>query len=95
MDKEKVYNRFGKEERYSFYMYSVHKDDIKKSYGEIKTDEDYKNIAILVYNYNIGTIVIFHDIDTKEIDQAIVSFLTGTLKEPEKFPSIDNANNKK
>ena len=95
LDKEKVYNRFGKEERYSFYMYSVHKDDIKKSYGEIKSDEDYKDIAILAYNYNIGTIVIFHDIDTKERDRAIVKFLIGTLTEPDKFPTIDNANNKK
>ncbi len=94
LDKEKVYNRFGKEERYSLYTYNVRKDDVKKMFGEIKTDEDYKDIAILAYNYNIGTIVIFHDIDTKERDRAIGRFLTGTLTEPEKFPTIDNANNK-
>ena len=94
LDKEKVYNRFGQEERYSLYTYNVRKDDVKKMFGEIKTDEDYKDIAILAYNYNIGTIVIFHDIDTKERDRAIGRFLTGTLTEPEKFPTIDNANNK-
>ena len=95
LDKEKVYNQFGQEKKYTLYTYNVCKDDIKKSYGEIKSDEDYKDIAILAYNYNIGTIVIFHDIDTKERDRAIVKFLRGTLTEPEKFPSIDNANNKK
>ena len=95
LDKEEVYNCFGKEERYSFYMYSVHKDNIKKSYGEIKTDEDYKDIAKLAYNYNTGTIVVFHNIETEERDNAIIEFLIGTLTEPEKFPSIDNANNKK
>ena len=94
LDKEEVYNRFGKEERYSLYTYNVRKDDVKKMFGEIKTNEDYKDIAILAYNYNIGTIVIFHDIDTEERNRAIVRFLTGTLTEPEKFPTIDNANNK-
>ena len=71
LDKEKVYNRFGQEKKYSLYTYNVRKDDVKKMFGEIKTDEDYKDIAILAYNYNIGTIVIFHDIDTKERDRAI------------------------
>jgi hypothetical protein len=94
LDKEKVYNRFGKEERYSLYTYNVRKDDVKKMFGEIKTDEDYKDIAILAYNYNIGTIVIFHDIENRERRLAIGRFLTNTLTEPEKFPTIDNANNK-
>ena len=95
LDKEEVYNEFGQEKRYTLYSYNVCKDDIMKRFGPIKSDEDYKDIANLVYNYNMGTIVIFHDIDTKERDRAIVSFLTGTLKEPEKFPTIDNAINKK
>jgi hypothetical protein len=95
LDKEEVYNQFGQEKKYTLYTYYVPKDDIKKRFGEIKTDENYKDIAILAYNYNMGTIVIFHDIDTKERDRAIGSFLTGTLTEPEKFPTIDNANNKK
>ncbi len=82
LDKEKVYNRFGKEERYSLYMYSVHKDDIKKRYGEIKSGEDYNNTAILVYNYSTGTIMIFHDIETKERNNMIISFLIEATVNP-------------
>ena len=95
LDKEEVYNQFGQEKKYTLYIRNVCKDDIKKRFGEIKSDEDYKDIAILVYNYNIGTIVIFHNIETEESDNAITKFLIGTLTEPEKFPTIDNANNKK
>ena len=95
LDKEKVYNRFGQEKKYSLSTRNVRKDDIKKRFGEIKTDEDYKDIAKLAYNYNTGTIVVFHNIETEERSIAIINFLTGTLTEPEKFPSIDNANNKK
>ena len=95
LDKEKVYNRFGQEKKYTLYTYNVCKDDIKKRFGEIKTDEDFKDIAKLAYNYNMGTIVVFHNIETEERDNAISEFLIGTLTEPEKFPTIDNANNKK
>ncbi len=82
LDKEKVYNRFGKEERYSLYVYIVYKDDIKKRYGEIKSGDDYNNIAILVYNYNTGTIMIFHDIETKERNNMIISFLIEATVNP-------------
>ena len=95
LDKEEVYNRFGKEERYTLYTYYVRKDDVKKRFGEIKTDEDFKDIAKLAYNYNMGTIVIFHDIDTKERAIIVETFLVSTLKDRKKFPTIDNANNKK
>ena len=95
LDKEKVYNRFGQEKKYTLYTYNVCKDNIKKSFGPIKSDEDYKNMSKLAYSYNMGIIIIFHDIDTEERNRAIVRFLTGTLTEPEKFPTIDNANNKK
>ena len=92
LDKEKVYNYLGKEERYTFCSYNVRKDNIKKRFGPITSDEDYKNMSILAYNYNMGIIIIFHDIDTKEKDRAIVRFLTSTLTEPEKFPSLNNVN---
>ena len=95
LDKEEVYNQFGQEKKYSLYTYNVCKDDIKKRFGEIKSDEDYKNMERLAYNYNMGVIVIFHNIENRERDIAITEFLIGTLTEPEKFPSIDNANNKK
>ncbi|MBR7168478.1 MAG: hypothetical protein IKD33_06675 [Bacteroidales bacterium] len=94
LDKEEVYNRFGKEEKYSLYTYYVRKDDVKKRFGEIKTDEDFKDIAKLAYNYNMGTIVIFHDIDTKERAIIVETFLVSTLKDRKKFPSVDNVKDK-
>ena len=75
--------------------FNVYKDNVKKEFGPIKSPDDYKNISKLVYSYSNGTIVVFHNIETEERDIAISKFLTGTLTEPEKFPSIDNANNKK
>jgi hypothetical protein len=94
LDKEEVYNRFGQEKKYSLYTYNVRKDDVKKMFGEIKTDEDYKDIAILAYNYNMGTIVIFHDIENRERRLVINSFLMNTLNKSKTFPSVDNVNNK-
>ena len=90
LDKEKVYNYLGKEERYSLYTRNVCKDDIKKSFGPIKSDEDYKNISKLAYNYNMGIIIIFHDINTKERNATIVKFLRTTLEQPELLPKTNN-----
>ena len=89
LDKEKVYNRFEKEERYSLYTYNVRKDDIKKSYGEIKSDEDYKNMERLVYSYNTGTIMIFHDIETKERYRIINRFIIKATKQPDLLPKLN------
>ena len=94
IEKDIIDNRFGKKERYSLYTYYVRKDDVKKRFGEIKTDEDFKDIANLVYNYNMGTIVIFHDIDTKERAIIVETFLVSTLKDRKKFPSVDNVKDK-
>ena len=74
---------------------NVCRDNVKKRYGPIKSPDDYKNISKLVYSYSNGTIVVFYNIETEERDNAISEFLIGTLTEPEKFPTIDNANNKK
>ena len=89
LDKEKVYNRFGKEERYSLYTYNVRKDDIKKSYGEIKTDEDFKKMVRLVYSYNTGVIMILHDIETKERDHQIMVFLFESTINPNILPKVN------
>ena len=94
IEKDIIDNRFGQQERYSLYTYYVRKDDVKKRFGEIKTDEDFKDIANLVYNYNMGTIVIFHDIDTKERAIIVETFLVSTLKDRKKFPSVDNVKDK-
>jgi len=89
LDKEEVYNRFGKEERYSLYTYNVCKDDIKKSYGEIKSDEDFKKMVRLVYSYNTGVIMILHDIETKERDHQIMVFLFESTINPNILPKVN------
>ena len=86
LDKEEVYNCFEKEEKYTLYTYNVRKDDIKKDFGVIKSDKDYKNMAILAYNYNMGTIIIFHDINAKDRYKTINRFLIKTLKQPDLLP---------
>ena len=90
LDKEKVYNRFEKEERYTLYTYNVRKDDIKKRFGPITSDEDYKNMSILAYNYNMGIIIIFHDINTEDRYKIINRFLIKTLKQPDLLPKTTN-----
>ena len=94
IEKNIIDKTFG--DKYSGLLrFNVYKDNVKKEFGPIESPDDYKNISKLVYSYSNGTIVIFHNIETEERDIAISKFLTGTLTEPEKFPSIDNANNKK
>ena len=68
---------------------NVYKDNVKKRYGAIESPDDYKNISKLVYSYSNGTIVVFHNIDTKERNIAIGTFLTNTLEYPELFPSVN------
>jgi hypothetical protein len=90
LDKDEVYNLFEKEERYTLYTYNVCKDDIKKRFGEIKSDEDYKNMSKLVYSYNTGTIMIFHDIETKERYRIINRFIIKATKQPDLLPKTTN-----
>ena len=83
------------ENEYSgLFSRNVCRDNVKKAFGPM-INNDYTNVSELVYNCSKGTIVVFHNIENRERDIAITKFLTGTLTEPEKFPSIDNANNKK
>ena len=89
LDKDTVYNRFGKEDRYTLYTYNVRKDNIKKMFVDIKSDEDYKEIAKLVYNYNNGVIMIFHDIETKEREHQIMVFLFGSTINPDILPKVN------
>ena len=90
LDKEEVYNCFEKEKKYTLYTYNVRKDDVKKCFGPITSDKDYKNMAILAYNYNMGTIIIFHDIDAEERCDIIERFLIKTLKQPDLLPKTNN-----
>ena len=83
------------ENEYSgLFRCNVCRNNVKKAFGPI-INNDYTNVSELVYNCSKGTIVVFHKIENRERKIAISKFLTGTLTEPEKFPSIDNANNKK
>ena len=83
------------ENEYSgLFMCNVCRDNVKKEFGPM-INNDYTNVSELVYNCSKGTIVVFHNIENRERISAIINFLTGTLTELEKFPSVDNANNKK
>ena len=95
IEKDIIDKMLGNENNNKLRRYNVYKDNVKKRYGAIESPDDYKNISKLVYSYSKGTIVVFHNIDTEERDDVVGTFLTNTLTEPEKFPSIDNANNKK
>lgn len=86
LEKDKVYNRFGVQKKYSLYTYNVRKDNIKKGYGSITCADDYKNMMILAYNYNKGVILIFHDIDTEERHDVIRRYLIKSLMNKGKLP---------
>ena len=86
LEKEEVYERLGAKKKYSLYMYSVRKDDIKKRYGPVKSADDYKNMMTLAYNYNKGVILVFHDIDTKERSVEVRRFLLRMLENKGKLP---------
>ena len=80
------------ENEYSgLFMHYVRRDNVKKAFGPI-INNDYTNVSELVYNCSKGTIVVFHNIENRERISAIINFLTGTLTEPEKFPSLNNVN---
>ena len=81
-----MYERLGAQKKYSIYISSVCKDNIKKGFVPIKSADDYKNMMTLAYNYNKGVILVFHDIDTKERSDAIIRFLLRTLKNKGKLP---------
>lgn len=87
LSKDTVLDRYKREKTYPLYGYNVCKDDIKKIYVK-KSDEDYKNMSKLVYNFHTGTIIIFHNIDTKERNYEIEYFLIKGLKNPEILPRV-------
>ena len=70
-------------------MCNVYKDNVKKRYGAIESPDDYKNISTLVYNYNAGEILIFHDIDTKERSYSISSFLIEAAIDLDILPKME------
>ena len=86
LEKEEVYERLGAKKKYSLYISSVCKDNIKKGFVPIKSADDYKNMMRLAYNYNKGVILVFHDIDTEERSDEVRRFLLRMLKNKGKLP---------
>jgi len=78
--KEKIDSLFGTENKSGLFTTNVWKSDVKKKFKSINSPDDYKDMSILVYNYNTGTILIFHNIDTKERYRAIALLLLRSLK---------------
>ena len=88
LNKDTVFNRYGKGKRYPLYTYDVYADDIKKKYGKVTSAEDYKNISKLIYSYHTGVIMIYHDIETEERYDALIEYLIDALINPESLPDI-------
>ena len=88
LNKDTVFNRYGKGKRYPLYTYDVYSDDIKKKYGKVTSAEDYKNISKLIYSYHTGVIMIYHDIETEERYDALIEYLIDALINPESLPDI-------
>ena len=90
IEKDIIDERLGDKGVMSLFRKLVHKDDPIKSYGAINEDDDWKNVSRLVYNYNVGSLVVFHNIETEKRYDAISRYLMNVLRNPEKFPSIEN-----
>ena len=76
LEKDTVNYYYGNDKYAPLHFYNVEKDNIKKFYGPMcNPTKDYKNISKLVYNYNMGIIMIFHDIETEKRYRAITRFL--------------------
>ena len=90
IEKDIIDKELGNKGNISLFRKLVSKNDPTKSYGVVNGDDDWKNVSRLVYNYNVGSLVVFHNIETEERNDVISSYLIDVLNEPEKFPSIDN-----
>ena len=90
LEKDTVNYYYGNDKYAPLHFYNVEKDNIKKFYGPIRNpDNDYKNMAYLVYSYKNGVLMIFHDIETEQRSDILEQFLIGTLKQPDLLPKIN------
>ena len=71
LEKDTVNYYYGSDKNTPLHFYNVKKDNIKEFYGIVSSDKDCEKIAILVYNYSEGILIILHDIDTKERERQI------------------------
>ena len=90
IEKDIIDKTLGDKRVMSLFRMLVHKDDPTKSYGAINEDDDWKDVSMLAYNYNVGSLVVFHNIETEKRYDAISRYLMNVLRNPEKFPSIEN-----
>lgn len=89
LEKDTVDYYYGSDKYTSLHFYNVEKDNIKRFYYPTNHDKDYVNMSKLVYNYNTGTIMVFHNIETEERCDILDRFLIRTLKQPELLPKIN------
>lgn len=91
IEKDTIYKRLENKRKYGHLLIrNVQKEDPTKRFGVIKTPDDYKNISLLVYNYNKGIILVFHNVETKERRRKINTFLINKAKESETLPNEEN-----
>ena len=89
IEKDIIDKDLGNKGNISLFRKLVHKDDPTKSYGVVSGDDDLKDVSMLVYNVNIGTVLIFQDIETMERIKVISDFLTTALTKPEILKNIE------
>jgi hypothetical protein len=89
IEKDIIDEGLGNKGNISLFRKLVHKDDPTKSYGVVSGDDDLKDVSMLVYNVNIGTVLIFQDIETMERIKVISDFLTTALTKPERLKNIE------
>ena len=95
LEKDTVNYYYGNDKYAPLHFYNVEKDNIKKFYGPMcNPTKDYKNISKLVYNYNMGIIMIFHDIETEKRYRAITRFLLKSVNHLELLPKTEEEQNK-
>ena len=90
LEKDTVNYYYSNDKYAPLHFYHVEKDNIKRFYGPIRNpDNDYVNMSKLVYNYNTGTIMVFHNIETEERCDILDRFLIKALKQPELLPKTN------
>ena len=90
LEKDTVNYYYSNDKYAPLHFYNVEKDNIKRFYGPIRNpDNDYVNMSKLVYNYNTGTIMVFHNIETEERCDILDRFLIKALKQPELLPKTN------
>lgn len=88
LEKDTVNYYYGNDKYAPLHFYNVEKDNIKEFYGIVSSDKDCEKIAILVYNYSEGILIILHDIDTKERERQIISFLIEATTDSDILPQM-------